>query len=380
MKSLVLCRAPEDEAFARELGHFLERNLTYQVAWSEGVIAPGFDLMEVSERALSADAALVLLSPHSVPGAWKRDVWEPLYFEKPGELGSHLGFILLEACGYPALIRRRLPFFDATSDATAVLRHVKRWLLRPDGGTPWAFVPSPVLNELRLQIVDSPGVAAGVEVAIVERFTAECFADFEAVHRIDARARTRAGIVGDVGHATGLRLPGTLAQNVLDLREWCGDHRVLFIFDELEPGLADFVAFGGKASVIIAGTAVARAERAPEEIYAAFLAPLRDRNACLAIIGDAVRNVQALFATDVTAALRLGWAVVSTLQSAERFAEVLELLDAMAGPARDSGDAKALLRVEREQFWMQDYADGVISAPPHEASDPVQLAFGFALH
>src|SRR6267378_173043 len=107
MASIVLCYAPEDEVRARQLGEYLEVNLAYEVSCGECVVGPIFDLVDATERGLSGEVALVLLSPHSVPKTWRRDRWEPVFFHKPAELGSLLGFVLLEACQFPELLKRQ---------------------------------------------------------------------------------------------------------------------------------------------------------------------------------------------------------------------------------------------------------------------------------
>ena len=92
MPSLVLCYAPQDEPFARESGRYLEVNLPIGISYTEGVVSPDFDLIEAAERALSAEFALVLLSPDSVPKTWRRETWEPVFFAKPLEFGALLGY------------------------------------------------------------------------------------------------------------------------------------------------------------------------------------------------------------------------------------------------------------------------------------------------
>ncbi len=364
MGSLVLCYASQDEEFARRLGRFLEINLPFEVSYGEGVVRPDFDLVEAAERALSADVALVLLSPDSVPKTWNRQTWEPVFFRKPGELGALLGFVLVRACRFPELLRRRY-FFDASEDPVAAARELKRWLLRPQPLIHRETELAPELSALRVGIADRPGVAADVDPELATRFAGECAGDFEAVHYLDCLGRSRAGVVGDFGYALGLRLPGTLERNIDELQAWCRNRRILFVVAGLDPEDTDLVRFEGKPSVILTASA------GPVS--------LRDEAPCLPAIGDAVRRFQELLRTDVESALRLGWIVVAILKSAERFAETVELLETMARGARESGDAAALARIEREQFWMQDYADGAIAAPPHSANDSVQLVFGFAL-
>jgi hypothetical protein len=359
MPSLVLCYAPQDEPFARELGRYLEVNLPVGISYTEGVVKPDFDLIEATERGLSAEVALVLLSPDSVPKTWRREIWEPVFFAKPLEFGTLLGFLLLRPCRFPDLVRRRY-FFDASEDPLAAMRDLKRWLVRPQPLIPGSGgKPSAELNELRLGLADQPGAVDGVDPDLAYKFASECGADFEAVYSLDCQERSRAGIVGDLGSAMGLRLPGTLDRNLRDLQAHCRDRRVLCVLASVGPEARDVAALGGRTSVILTDRA-------------AFASDPRS-------IGVLVRQFRELQETNPAAALRSGWAIVTELKSAERFAEVMELLESMARTARDSSDHPALSRIEREQFWMQDYAEGNISAPPHSATDAVQLAFGFAL-
>jgi hypothetical protein len=342
MPSLVLCYAPQDEPFARDLGRFLEINLPIAVSYTEGVIRPELDLIEATERSLSADISLVLLSPDSVPKTWRRETWEPVFFGKPSEFGTLLGFVLVRPCRFPDLLRRRY-FFDASEDPLTAMRDLKRWLVRPQPSMVRADPePSAELDELRLRVADQPGEVEDVASDLAYKFAREYGTDFEAVYLLDCHGRSRAGIVGEIGSAMGLRLPGTLDKNVRDLREHCRDHRVLFVLAGVSPEVRDVTAFGGRASVILTDRDVSRETNPPVSLHS-------------------------------------GWASIAELKSAERFAEIVELLEIMAQTARDSGDFPALSRIEREQFWMQDYAEGNVSAPPHSATDAVQLVFGFAL-
>lgn len=359
MPSLVLCYAPQDEPFARDLGRYLEVNLPIAISYTEGVVKPDFDLIEATERALSADVALVLLSPDSVPKTWRREIWEPVFFAKPLEFDALLGFVLVRPCRFPDLLRRRY-FFDASQDALGAMRDLKRWLVRPQPLIPRPTAhPSAELNDLRLRIADQPGIIDGVDPELAFKFAGDCGADFEAVYSFDCRERSAAGIVGDLGSVMGLRLSGTLERNVRDLREHCRDRRVLLLLAGIGPEAREVAALGGRTSTILTDRAAF-----PSDPHS---------------IGCSVRQFHGLRETNPTAALRSGWAIVAELKSTERFAEIVELLEHMAQTARDSGDLPGVSRIEREQFWMQDYAEGNVSAPPHSATDAVQLAFGFAL-
>jgi hypothetical protein len=240
------------------------------------------------------------------------------------------------------------------------MRDLKRWLVRPQPLIPRTTAElSAELNELRLRIADQPGIIEGVDPDLAHKFASECGSDFEAVYSLDCRKRSPAGIVGDLGSAMGLRLPGTLEKNIRDLHEHCRDRRVLLLLAGMGPDAREVAAFGGRTSTILTDRAAFPSDPHP--------------------IGGSVLQFHELRENNPATALRSGWAIVAELKSTERFAEVVELLELMAQTARDSGDFPGLSRIEREQFWMQDYAEGKISAPPHSATDAVQLAFGFAM-
>ena len=89
-------------------------------------------------------------------------------------------------------------------------------------------------------------------------------ADFEAVAWLNGVRRGRVGLLGDVAQALGLRLEGPWDDNVRALNEYCAEHRVLLAFENLEPGMAEFVNFVGKASVIAVEAQMCRqSDRSP---------------------------------------------------------------------------------------------------------------------
>jgi hypothetical protein len=367
MDSVILCYASGDELFARELAGFLEINLPLAVSLSEGVVAPDLDLMEAVELALSAEVALVLLSPLSVPKVWNRKIWEPLFFRKSKEYQTLLGFVLVGGCAFPELLRKE-HFFDASgsndsNDALAAARRIKRWLLQPAEAVGPAVRLAPELEEVRRAVADRPGTAAEIPVELAEQFAVACSQDFEAVYRFDCRGRSRAGIAGDIGSALGLLMSGTLEENRVVLSEWCATHRVLFILAGVSAGDRDFATPGGRSSVIFIGPLV---DNLPGHIPSG--------------AADAVRRFEQTLYGDPEAGLRLGWTAANLLKTQGRFAEVLEVLDQMAGAARNSGDTNAVLRIEREQFWIHIYQgrdNGRILELPDFAQDE-QLTLPFA--
>jgi hypothetical protein len=371
LNSLVLCYSAADEPAARDLGQFIEATLPFQVSYDECVVRPDFDLIDAAERALSAWAALVLLSPDSVPKTWKREKWEPVFFAERAEFGTHLGFVLLRECRFPELFRRQR-FFDLSRGFTPGARELRRWLLRPgpvaDAGTPVGAH----LDEVRTRIADRPALADDLNPETIDDFVRQCGADFEAVLPVDCRHRSRAGVVGDLGYAIGARLEGTTEENLAALDRHCQDHRYLFILGNLSEKDRDLAAQLGKSSVILMQN-----EPIPvslDDLAAAFFVSPRDESRCVAMLGAASARVGELLGSDFESGLRLGWAVVAVLKSGGRFAETIEILDAMEQAARERGDALALYKIEWEQSWLRERdPQGAVHILPTAALENAQL-------
>jgi hypothetical protein len=381
MALLVFCYAAEDEKSARRLGAFLESNLSYDISYDECVVRSGFDLVDAAERALSAEAALVLLSPDSAPRPWRREKWEPVFFVRPAEFRTRLGFVLLRECGFPELLRRQ-HFFDISRDFTEGARRITRWLLRPDQPAAREYPLTPEFARLRAAIADQPGTARDVPAASASDFAKICAADFEAVYRIGCANRSRAGILGDAGHAVGIRVAGNAEENLSTLTAHCRGRRYLFIFENLRREDREWAEFGGRSSAIFvaAGAEEPMNARIPlEEIGAAFFTSPRDEARCAEMLGDASGYLSELLTSDYEAGLRLGWALVSVLKSAERFAETVEVLESMENAALGRKDMTALFRIQWEQSWLRDSdPGGRVSILPTAGSEMTQLTLDFA--
>jgi hypothetical protein len=369
MPSLVFCYAPEDETAASELAHFLEANLAYRVSLEECRVRPDFDLIDAAERALSADAALILLSPASVPKTWKRERWEPVFFGNAEEFRTLIGFVLLRECKFPELFRRR-HFFDLSRSFLQGSREVKHWLMRPEG----IASHTDDFPELRAGIADWPGVSLDIAPDLSRDFASACAGDFEGVYCVACHGRSAAGILGDIGYAAELRLPGNIEQNRYALVTACATHRWLFVFEGMSAEYRDLVNFGGKSSVIV--TSDEGAPRLPvENIGAAFLVSTRDEALCGPLVGPATLLTYDLLQSDFAEGLRLGWALLAVLKSAGRFAESVEVLAAMEKAARARNDDMALYKIEWEQSWTSDDSDGwSVRILPTASEDVAQLS------
>lgn len=349
MRSLVLCYAPEDEVAARRIGTYLEASLPLRVSYHEGRLAPDFDLIAAVEIALSAEIAVVLLSPASVPRVWDRKQWEPVFFTQREEFGTLLGFVQLGDCKFPELFRRER-FFDGRAGLLSAMRLMNRWLLRPEQKQIAPLPPGVALCD----VVDMPGAARDAAFSDAMEFAANHEQDFEAVYAFDFAGRSCAGVHGDLGHTLGLRLTGTLRENHATIASHCAAHRILLMVSHASDEVRALLSVGGRSSVLFITDAPVRRRAGAPEVTAAFLAVVRDEVLCAMLTGDALFHMIEMIDGDFELALRLGWALVNFLKTASRFAEVIEVLDAMESAARLRDDSFALYRIEWEQSWLSE--------------------------
>lgn len=349
MDSVILCYASEDEQFARNLAAFLEQNLAIVISCSEAVVRPGLDLIDATERALSAEAALVLLSPRSVPKVWDRKRWEPVLVDKPREFQTHLGFVLLENCRFPEILRRGR-FFDASSDSLAAAREIKRWLLRPMMPIRIQAPPEEELEEIRKAAADRPGLLTDVSLDRALKLASRCAEDFESVYRLDLRNRSRAGMVGDLRHAAGSPCSGRTSDDDSAWDEWCTSHRALFVLAGVKAEDCESIAPGGRVSVIFTSV--------DDILPGSVQSPA----------AEAVRLFSEALLTDSRTAIGFGWAAVKLLKNQSRLEEVSEVLESMSRIAKVDGDTNALQQIEREQYWTRVY-QGDESASLFESPD-----------
>ncbi|MGA2182784.1 MAG: toll/interleukin-1 receptor domain-containing protein [Bryobacteraceae bacterium] len=389
MRSAVLCHVAEDASFAYELAGFLETNLPLTIARDEGMVRPGFDLVDAAEWGLSADLALVLLSPESVPGVWVRARWEPVLLAGPREFGTLIAFLLLDDCKFPELLRRGV-FFDLRQSRLEGQRALKRWLLSkhrpaPDvvglpRAEPVAPLPAFLLAELQREIGDRPGAREGLSEDATLAFVQECRDDFEGVFWIDCAHRSRAGVVGDTAQALGLRLPGTLDQNRNALQCFLVERRCLLVFANMAVEDRDLVDFTGRTSRIFAASGAVPGGSSLEPVATLFCSWAQNHEACLRTLGDAQYWLRWLHASGerLPEALRLGAAMVALLKHCDRLAEAHEALEMMAQAVRAQGDLLTAHRLAWEQSWiLERWGEPVSAPPPMLVTEPMQLDLGF---
>jgi hypothetical protein len=351
MKSVSICHALEDRERARELSRFLELNFGFEVSPEDA----GRDLPAAVERALSANFAIVMLSPASVPAPLKREAWEPAFLKAPAEYGTPIAFVLIQDCAFPELLRRQ-QFFDCSQNFLAGARALKRWILAHERGIPAA--PEPVIDALAPfwpAIVDQPGSCKDLDPDVASSLAREARADFEAVHRFRCAGRPLAAILGELGSALALKLPGPVDENRRGLTWHCAAHRYLLIFDGATESMREALEFGGRCSVVFTPPA----EPAPP-------APVSEISS--ANIAEAIDYALALLPQDAEAGGRLAAQIVFVLSGCDRYAEADLVLEAMqqAGGSRMEWAA-------RERAWIHGRWGESVEIPDPPAIDATQL-------
>lgn len=388
MRSAVLCYAAADADSARELAHYLELNCGLLVSLNEGRIEPGGDLLEAAGRALSADYPVLLLSPDSSRKLGDRGDWEPVLFKEAEELGRQVAYVLLRACEFPGLFRKKKPFFDLSGNWLAELRKLRQWILQRDpllqratniDELPAATGGPAALIELE-SLLDRPEVQSGVDRQAALAFAHAHLDDFEGVFWIDCACRSRAGILGDIAHALGLLLRGSLDDNAQRLRAFLSNHRLLLLFEHIEPADAAFVAAGERTSFVFVREQDPPSPT-PLDITAALFADWRNRcDACLRSLGHAqwhMRNLNTYDPESRKTAVSPGSTAASFLRDQDRLAEAYEFLEWTKQALRRQGEPFRAARLDWEMSWIrEEWGEPVAPRSRMLPAPPVQLSLG----
>ncbi len=368
-QSLALCSCHADSEAAQSLRDYLALNCPWLAAQDLALAPSGREFLDTAERALSADVALVLLSPHAVPVAWTRQQWEPVLTGQAREMGTAVAYLLLAPCRFPEVLRKQR-FFDLSADWRGGVRKVQQWLLqqrplqgeRADVLPAWPAideVPEQTVNNLALRLVDRPGMADGISGAAALAFARAHGESFEGVFWIDCARRSCAGVLGDVAQSLGLKLAGSLTQNRSALQEFVGGRRCLFLFEELSEPDRQSVQFGGAASVIFIAGSRDRPSTLPlTEAAVLFARWRREPERCLAHLGAAVAYVGCLNAScgpaEAAELTSLGNSLFALLLGQERLAEAYEIAGILLEYAWSEGELHDLARWEREKGWIEE--------------------------
>jgi hypothetical protein len=383
MRSIAICYSPVDAGAATELRSYLETNCPVDI--EDGVMQMGADLLDSVETGLSFDYVLVLLSPDSTQPAWPRARWESVLFEQPKQLRTRVAYVFLAECKFPAVLKKET-FFDLSRDFTAGRRSLKRWLLAElTPAPPIPKLPERAAGLAQADIESLEPLADWPEFTSSERDAALAFAharhaDFEAVVWLHCTRRGRAGVLGDVAHGLGLRLKESWEDNARALREYCAEHRVLLLFENLDSADPEMINFGGKASVVMVEGEETVPRRPLAELLRLFSSWKRNAEKCLAALGDVESHLDSpeiLTEENWPGACSLCSAAVALLKDYGRLAEAYDLLARISSAMQVRGDLAALGEVEWETSWILEEWGQAVEIPGRLAAaitEPTQLS------
>jgi len=203
--------------------------------------------------------------------------------------------------------------------------------------------------------VDQPGCCNSLDAALASALEHDARRDFEAVHRIQCAGRPLAVILGELGKALAMKLPGPVDENRRGLAWHCAAHRYLLIFDGAPESLRESLNFGGRSSVVFTPPAD-RAMPAPVN-------KISSSN-----VAEAIDYALALLEHDGEEGGGLGAQIVRILSDCGRYAEADLVLEAMqrAGGSR-------MEWVARERAWIHERWGESVGIPDPPAIDATQL-------
>lgn len=326
--TVFLCHAPTDRKTARALADFLEKGAGVRVLRDEGEMLPAEDLAGGARRGRMADIVIVLFSRDSLPPRWPRAQWEDALVNEPLAENVRIAFFKCDDCVPPKVLQH---VFERRQ-----IRELKRWVrsLAASFEPPEdARYPDADLEWLGVALADRAGVEYVEDTALAFEFVRAYREDFDEILVLDCASggRTLAALAGDLGAQLGLRLEGSLEDNLSRLHEFCAARRFLLILDDAPGEVPEHLQFGGRCSTLVS---TGKGPAPPP-------GPLREAQAALA-------NP----ATPWDAFCRHARAARRITREQGRIAECYELMQQWHSAAEDHEDRAALEESAREIVWI----------------------------
>lgn len=355
MLEVSLVYAAADAALAHSLGQYIETNCRVRIDGSL-VVTPNLPLLEAAGRALGSDAAIIFVSPHSVPGPLERDDWEPLLVDYVRDNNAQLAYIDVAPAPFPKVLLRTRSF--APSD----LRGVKRWILgirpplaRPSVVPPGeAFASAAEIEALRVAVADRPENTT-VTAPVARAFIDQVHAEFHGIVWVDAVGASTACASGELGAQLGLRLPGELQANLESIRTLLNEYRCLIVLEGAAGEVAEEFLDTGLSSVLVVNSAqpdepTVDAARAMLSAIAGWVG-----NPAGVPPSGRVRHTLEWLLADPERwdlACETGRAMAGFLRFQDRLAEAFEVLELVLSHAIRIRDARIANEFGRDRGWI----------------------------
>lgn len=347
---------------------------------------------ETWEEGSGADALLILLDSVSAPAPLRVSDWTAL-MQPGGE--PPVGFVALEECAFPLVLRRRL-FFPASGWERAAERWVAGLMPSCDGIAPVAC-DAPYPEEWWALLADSPGQVSTSDPDAAQAFAHRAAGHFQGVAWIGCAGREPALIQAEMDFrlAQG-RMLAVLAYPDRPVRVRDGRHSYIQIsgpapafgacYGPIFPGwLAK--ALGSDLSLATALDSrrgfyrVAAAVDCDDSLRQRHLQILHERftdwkadpEPCRELLGELNGALAFGFAHDWERARELGRRGAFVLLGQGRRREGIRLLHRLLLAAEEYSDAETAEEARHELSWLTDDDEPVRTRP----AEAVQLGFGF---
>jgi hypothetical protein len=399
MLELFILHSPADKPAATAIAARLERWGDVQALMEECETIP-----ESWEGGLTSDAIVLLLSPDSVPGRPRLELWQPILEHLEGNASPPLGSVLVRDCSFPGRLNRKR-FFRSDQ-----LRELERWImgLHPPSERP-QFTPPPLpgfqgrrreLDDLWNALADGSGTLALTNPApgsgktwLAQQFVLEAGEHFRDVLWIQCRERSRTLIVGEVAWRLGVPATGSFDEVIDRVEEELRVRRVLLVFDDVT-GQAPVLAFPeGRASVLM--TARSHEPGWPDQVRVmpvtsgGYGAPAcapeddalhRQRAESLRTAtprADLIAGIEAAcewaFRSDWDLAKGLARRLCVFLKAENRWMEAAHVYGRLRDAARERGDSEVEEDSTEELSWIQD---GERIQPREITGEQLEFDFG----
>jgi hypothetical protein len=366
IQEVLLYHSPADLAAVDTVVSRLER-------WGEIRVLPEpcESIPEAWDPSLRADAAILLLSPDSAPGALDR--WRPLLEHIDGNAAPPAAAVLARQCRYPKLLERKL-FFRLEEP-----RDIERWVMSLHDPAPTPVPPVPgfsgrrsELDRLWTTLVDSAGTVALVnpeagsgKTWLARQFAAEAGEHFREIIWIDRADRAQKLVVGELAWRLGVPGSGTYEDVAARIQSRLDTRRILVVLDG---AAAAPILPRGAASLLI----TTKHEEWPEEVR---ILPIDNPGFPVQPVPDgqgrrahqlnsipARADLLPEIETAVEWALEADWSLAQSLtrracvflKSENRFMEAAYLYEKLGETARDRGDAEVAAYCLEELSWLLD--------------------------
>lgn len=263
MLEIFLCCAPADREVAAAISARLKDTAEVTVVLDDtgtGSVATKW------EGGLSSTAILLLLSPEVVLPQVNRIGWGTLLDHINRNADPPTGSLLVRACGYPRILERK-HFFQWDGGPRNALRAIEKWVMElhalpqhrsfSAARLPWFEHREQELDLLWEMLVDRAGTAvvfnpaAGSgKTSLAQEFTSRAAGHFRDILWIACGNRSPAAIAADLADQIGVNRPGEAGEALAGPMDLAGKHRVLIVFDDVQPALA-IPDRQGRASLLV---------------------------------------------------------------------------------------------------------------------------------